>query len=258
MPTFTYLSLERRDQVFIITLRRGEENRLNTTLCNEVIKAFHYIQRALGPNAPGAVITRGHNAKFWCTGVDQDERDSNPFANSDGFFPMIHTILDFPYPTVALLTGHTFGGACPFALSHDYRVMNSERGFISMVYNPSHLPILRQADTSQPPVNLGMHFEGMGTLLKLKLGPSIARKMLLQAHRWTGKEAFIDGVVDLIARPEEMLDVAVTLANQWAPKAQAGVYGVLRAELYGEATRAFALVSHVHSRETNRRALVKL
>lgn len=47
---------------------------------------------------------------------------------------MIHTILDFPYPTVALLTGHTFGGACPFALSHDYRVMNSERGFISMVY----------------------------------------------------------------------------------------------------------------------------
>lgn len=46
---------------------------------------------------------------------------------------MLHTILDFPYPTVALITGHTFGGGCPFALSHDYRVMNSKRGFISMV-----------------------------------------------------------------------------------------------------------------------------
>lgn len=46
---------------------------------------------------------------------------------------MLHTILDFPYPTIALLTGHTFGGACPFALAHDYRVMNSKRGFISMV-----------------------------------------------------------------------------------------------------------------------------
>lgn len=134
MPEFEHLSLERRDQVFIITLRRGEENRLNTSICSEVITAFHYIQKAFGPSSPGAVITRGHNAKFWSTGVDQDERDSNPFANSDGFFPMIHTILDFPYPTVALLTGHTFGGACPFALSHDYRVMNSERGFISMVY----------------------------------------------------------------------------------------------------------------------------
>lgn len=142
MPAFEHLSLERRDQVFIITLRRGEENRLNTRICNEVIKAFHYIQKNLGPNSPGAVITRGHNAKFWCTGVDQDERDSNPFANSDGFFPMIHTVLDFPYPTVALLTGHTFGGACPFALGHDYRVMNSERGFISMVCST---PIVQHA-----------------------------------------------------------------------------------------------------------------
>lgn len=140
IPSFTYISLDRRDSIFIITLHRGQENRLNTTICNEIIKAFHYIQRTLGPDAEGAVITRGHDAKFWCTGVDQDERDTNPYANSDGFFPMIRTILDFPYPTVALLTGHTFGGACPFALSHDYRVMNSERGFISMVHNPLHIP----------------------------------------------------------------------------------------------------------------------
>jgi len=131
--SFDHLTLERRGQVFIITLQRGEQNRLNTNLCNQVIKAFHHVQRTLGTDSEGAVITRGHNAKFWCTGVDQDERDTNSFANSDGFFPMIHTILDFPYPTVALLTGHTFGGGCPFALSHDYRVMNSERGFISMV-----------------------------------------------------------------------------------------------------------------------------
>lgn len=130
---FSNLGLERRGNVFVITLQRGEENRLNTSICNEVIIAFHYIQRVLGPGSEGAVITRGHDAKFWCTGVDQDERDENPFANSDGFFPMIQTILDFPFPTVALLTGHTFGGACPFALSHDYRVMNSKRGFISMV-----------------------------------------------------------------------------------------------------------------------------
>jgi enoyl-CoA hydratase/carnithine racemase len=103
-----------------------------------------------------------------------------------------------------------------------------------------------------------MHFEGMGSLLKLKLAPQIARKMLLEAYKWTGKEALADGIVDQIARPEEMLDVALDLANKWAPKAKAGVYGVLRGELYGEASRAFALISHVHSRETNRRALVKL
>lgn len=98
----------------------------------------------------------------------------------------------------------------------------------------------------------------MGTLLRLKLGPQVARKMLLQAHKWTGKEAFADGIVDEIALPEEMFDVALHLADTWAPKAKAGVYGLLRGELYGEATKAFALISHVHSRETNRRALFKL
>jgi enoyl-CoA hydratase/carnithine racemase len=103
-----------------------------------------------------------------------------------------------------------------------------------------------------------MHFNGMGILLNLKLSPKIARKMLLQAHKWTGKEALVDGVVDEIAPPDLMFDAALRIAREWAPKAKAGVYGLLRNELYGEATKAFALISHVHSRETNRRALVKL
>lgn len=118
---------------------------------------------------------------------------------------MLHTILDFPYPTIALITGHTFGGACPFALSHDYRIMNSRRGFISM-----------------PPVNLGLHFDGIGALPRLKLSPRIARKMLLEAHRWTGTEALEDGVVDDIAEPERMFDVAMEVAEKWAPKAKMG------------------------------------
>ena len=56
-------------------------------------------------------------------GLELDEADTNPHANSDGFFPLLATLLDYPFPTIALITGHTFGGACPFALSHDYRIM---------------------------------------------------------------------------------------------------------------------------------------
>lgn len=67
----------------------------------------------------------GHN---FSQGLELDEADSNPYANSEGFYPLLATIVDFPFPTIALITGHTFGGAGPFALSHDYRVMNSKRG----------------------------------------------------------------------------------------------------------------------------------
>jgi len=119
--------------------------------------------------------------------------------------------------------------------------MNSKRGFISM-----------------PPVNLGLHFDGIGALPRLKLRPQIARKMLLEAHRWTGNEALADGIVDAVAEPEQMLDKAIELAGQWAPKAKMGVYSLLRNELWGEATEKFQRISYVHGRMTSKPAKAKI
>lgn len=119
--------------------------------------------------------------------------------------------------------------------------MNSKRGFFSM-----------------PPVNLGLHFPGIGTLPRLKLQPQIARKMLLEAHRWTGKEALKDGIVDAIAEPEKMFGVAMELARRWAPKAKMDVYSVLRQELYGEAARSFREISYNYGRRADRPAKAKI
>lgn len=109
-----------------------------------------------------------------------------------------------------------------------------------------------------PPVDLGLHFHGIGALPRLKTNPKIARKMLLEAHRWTGKEALEDGIVDAIAEPDKMFDVALELAQKWAPKAKGGVYGLLRNELYGEALAKFQSISFVHGRMTSRPALSKI
>jgi len=141
--------------------------------------------------------------------------------------------------------------------------MNSKRGFISMVcFCFSHLSLslstFQSTHVPQPPVNLGLHFDGIGSLPRLKLRPQIARKMLLEAHRWTGEEALADGIVDVIAPPDEMLEAAMELASKWAPKARMGVYGVLRHELWGEAAEKMQRVSYVHSRVTSRKALAKL
>lgn len=94
----------------------------------------------------------------------------------------------------------------------------------------------------------------MGSLLRMKLAPQVARKMLLEGHKWPGQEAFKDGIVDGIAEPDKMFKTAMTLAERVSPKAKAGVYGLLRSELYGEADRIFQSISHVHSRPTSRQA----
>lgn len=93
----------------------------------------------------------------------------------------------------------------------------------------------------------------MGTLLRSKLPPRTARKILLQGHKFKSSEALADSIVDEIAEPEVMLDRALTLANKVKSKARMGVY-----ELYGEAIKAFQQISYVHSRIVSREAKVKL
>lgn len=81
---------------------------------------------------------------------------------------------------------------------------------------------------------------------------------MLEAHKFTGEEALENGIVDAVAESDKMLDVALEIAEKWKGKAEMGVYGVLRSELYGEAARAYALNSFVHSRQTSRQPKVKL
>ena len=109
-----------------------------------------------------------------------------------------------------------------------------------------------------PPVNAGLHHDGMGSLIRAKLAPRVARKVLLQAHRYTGREALEDGIVDEIAEPEAVLDTAVQCAERWKVKSKMGVYALLRNELIGEATEAYARNSYVHRKETAREPKVKL
>ena len=239
--SYKFLSVERIGDVFIITLRKPPENRLNVEACQELIRAYRQAERELGQDSEGAVVLRGSDAKFFTTGLDLYERDVNPFSSSDGFYPLLATILDLPFPSICLINGHCMGGSCLLTLAHDYRIMNSQRGYWQM-----------------PPVNAGLHHPGMGTLLRAKLAPRVARKVLLEAKRYKAPEALEDGIVDAIAPPDEMLAVALELAGKWTGKAKMGVYGVLRNELVGEANRAYQMNSYVHHRETAREPKVKL
>ena len=120
--------------------------------------------------------------------------------------------------------------------------MNRRRGFFSM-----------------PPVNLGLHFDGIGALPRLKLGGRVARKMLLEAHRWTGTEALADGIVDEVCEPEGMEARAVAVAREQAGRAAMGVYGLLRSELWGRgAGTSFRAISYVHRKRVGTAARAKI
>jgi len=82
------LQVDRHDQIFVLTMQKAPENRINVRYAQEIIRALRDIEREIGTNSEGAVIIKGNDEKFWCTGLDLDEVEANPHANSDGFFPV--------------------------------------------------------------------------------------------------------------------------------------------------------------------------
>lgn len=78
MPTSiiddTDLALDRYDgNIFVITMRKAPENRLNSSYCQKLIRTFNLVRTTLGQDSEGAVITRGNDAKFWCTVSEQHQ-----------------------------------------------------------------------------------------------------------------------------------------------------------------------------------------
>lgn len=62
------LALDRYDgNIFVITMRKAPENRLNSKYAQKIIGAFNQARELLGTATEGAVITKGNDAKFWCT-----------------------------------------------------------------------------------------------------------------------------------------------------------------------------------------------
>ena len=62
------LAVDRYDgNIFVITMRKAPENRLNSKYAQKLIGAFNEIRSILGTSTEGAVITKGNDAKFWCT-----------------------------------------------------------------------------------------------------------------------------------------------------------------------------------------------
>ena len=95
---YKFISVERKGDIAIITLRKPPENRLNVETCQELIRAYRQVEKDFGRDADGAVILRGSDAKFFTTGLDLYERDQNIFASSDGFYPSVFLSADPSMP----------------------------------------------------------------------------------------------------------------------------------------------------------------
>jgi enoyl-CoA hydratase/carnithine racemase len=140
------------------------------------------------------------------------------------FTEAIDALEAFPFPTLAVLPGHTIGGGLELALACDLRV--AAAGIL----------------LGMPPAKLGLVYSHTGVRRFLgAIGAARTRELFLLGRYIDADTALAWGLVNRVASPEELepvaLDVAAELAGN-APLAQVGNKRVIRALLGAQAELA--------------------
>ncbi|KAG0305466.1 hypothetical protein BGZ98_004087 [Dissophora globulifera] len=219
------LSITREGPVFILTML-DNENRFTKVFCGAICDALDYVSETVDKEGleEAALVSRGGSEKFYSNGLHMEKALAVPGFTEEIFMPMLNKILLFTIPTVACVNGHAFAGGMLMAMAHDYRVMRTDRGFMCMneIDLPAPLPT------------------GMSALLRYKLPHHVYRSVVLEAKRYSGKDALANHVVDAIPDKdgvEPAFELAKALAKKIAPKSKAGsIIQSIKEDMYPEAS----------------------
>lgn len=223
--------------VWQIELHNGADSRLTRDLVEGALKpALDIVERewragwraAVASKAKdegaGALVIVGNRAqdKFFCNGFDYQSVISDPNWFAVTFDPLLVRLLTFPIPTVVAINGHCFAAGFIFSLACDYRVMTDGSK--------------RNSWVCMNEVHFGAPWPtSFAYLLRGKVARStIRRKIALEGHRFTPKEALDAEIVDELVggTTEDVLARALALAESKAPLAQQGVWGLIKTEVY--------------------------
>jgi enoyl-CoA hydratase/carnithine racemase len=168
------------------------------------------------------VILTGEGSTF-SAGYDIGDLPDEVFADeaerlvAHPFTAAIDAVEAYPYPTVAALNGHAIGGGLELALSCDLRVAATT------------------VKLGMPPAKLGLVYSHTGIRKFIDaVGAPRTRELFLVGGRIDAATAHTWGLVNQVAEPDALGEVALELATEIAgnaPLAQRGNKRVIRAVL---------------------------
>ncbi|MBZ0270635.1 enoyl-CoA hydratase/isomerase family protein [bacterium] len=199
-----YLDLAREGNLAVVHMRHGDENRFTTPFLTELIDTLTMLED--DPGTRGVVLT-AQQEKFFSTGIDLEWMmtvgGEDPGKVTE-FLLLLNRTLElctgYKKPFVAALNGHAVGGGAILAACADFRLMNSERGFVRL-----------------PEVNVDIPFwPGMIALFRDILPPKSFRDMALTGGRYTGEQALAMGFVDELVKPGNLVMRALEFTSSLA------------------------------------------
>ncbi|WVQ97034.1 hypothetical protein IAU59_004144 [Kwoniella sp. CBS 9459] len=198
-PPYQHITLSRPSpNVWRINLSSPPDNRLTPELLSEFSSALDVVEyqwRAVGGGqfnpkdrekhegkGAGALILGSGVDKFWSNGLDWARSLKIQNFFEEIFDPVTWRLLTFPLVTIAAINGHAFAGGMILALSCDYRIMTSGKGYLCM----------NELAFGSPLPN------SFNALLALRIPNPREQRDTLMARRWTQPELLKMGLLDEI------------------------------------------------------------
>ncbi|KAG6854391.1 putative secondary metabolism biosynthetic enzyme [Blastosporella zonata] len=226
-----------KPSLWIIELHNGVDNRLTHALIDRGLKpALDTVERdwreqwrlaqqstdKTGGKGALIIVGRRDQDKFFSNGLDFPNAVADPNFWPVTFNPLLTRLLAFPIPTIAAINGHCYAGGFMLSLACDYRVMTDGSK--------------RNAWLCMNEVHFGAVWPlSFAAILRAKVGDQrLQRKIALEGHRFTAKEAYDNGLLDhlVTGNTADVLAKAEDVAGKFSGNAQSGVWGLIKVDLY--------------------------
>jgi enoyl-CoA hydratase len=210
------VSVQRDEQVAVVTLDRPPLNALNEELVTELASVTEEL--AAG-EATRVVVVRSALEGVFMAGADllEFEKIAAEPDRAVAVQEVFTAFAELPQPTVAAINGHALGAGLELALACDFRFVARAEGAL----------------LGLPEVRLGLLPGAGGTQRLTRLvGPARATELIMKGVQLSPQEAADAGIVHFLVESDELdqraRDYAVRLARQ-APIALRGIKRAIRA-----------------------------
>ena len=210
------LLIEKRGHVATLMLNRPEKR--NSLSPDLLFKLHQAMEEFTSGDDVRAVVIRGTGDKAFSSGYDitaiptevppelkESLKETNPLQLT------INSIMNFPYPVIAMLNGYAFGGGCELAVCCDLRIAADD------------------VRMGIPPAKLGLVYplEGLIRLVQL-LGFPSAKELLFTGRFYSAPRIKEMGLVDYLLPREELESFTYEMAEEIAGNAPLSVKGTKR------------------------------
>lgn len=191
--------------VALVRLDRPPVNALSEEIAKELKEAFVACR---DPAIRSVVVTgqphfaAGADIKGFKETLDSGGQEMTAI----GLLEAITTLDDLAKPTIAAVHGFALGGGCELSLGCDFRYLATD------------------AKVGQPEILLGV-IPGAGGTQRLQrvVGFQRAKELVYTGRQVDAEEALAIGLADKVAPTDEVLDLALADAAEWATKPTAAI-----------------------------------